>query len=132
MTLMTKVALLALLCFLPLHSQLRKIYVTINHTGTDRVGDRFVYYLKEVISKSSRYSLDTSAIDINNLQFIDISVVSTRIDETGNSSAIAVVSQKLQNKCTAPFLTQVLVVGNSKSEESAKDAFASIDDAFAK
>src|SRR5689334_3442468 len=109
---MRKVALLVVvLCFLPLHShQARKIYVNIEHTGTDRVGDRFVYYLKEVVSKSSRYSLDESVIDVNNLQFIDISVVSVRVDGTENSSAIAVVSQKLFNKCTAPFLTQVLVV----------------------
>jgi hypothetical protein len=124
---------LLLLCFLPLHSaQSKKIYVLIEHSGSDRVGISFVYHLKETVSKSSRYSMEDSAIDVNNFRYVYISVLSVKAEDHENSSAIAVTAQKPNEKCSAIFFSEVLAVGSSKSEEVAKDVFASIDEGFSK
>jgi hypothetical protein len=105
--------------------------------GSDRVGQDFVYALKEEIRKSFSYQLvdhASSLVPKKDFDYIGIMVMS--IDEQeppkGNSSAISILVTAPYSSCYGVRIVEhyLLLVGSSHSAEMARSALASIDHAL--
>lgn len=124
---------LSLLFLLSLPSSLQstqpaKVLVVINRSGDDRVGNSTLYYLKEEIAKSSRY---TTVYSEATKTMLDINIVTLDTDKVpaGNASAVSVVVVKstLESKCTSMPSHFVMLVGSSMAEKMGKQILSEID-----
>jgi hypothetical protein len=111
-----------------------RTFVSVDFSGDDRVGKLFVYYLKEEIARSSRYTSEASGWKATS-PWLSVSIVSVDADnpEAGRESAISVVGQRMAMKqCDVITSHLIMVVGASKPEQMAKEAMANLDEKFRK
>lgn len=113
-----------------------RLSVTVLHTGDDLVGRSVAYYVREELSRSSRFRLGS---DENDIVQILLSTVDpdAAIQQGGRRTAIAVVYTMNNVGGDSPvghrpaFLTgQVIVCGSDVADVTGRDIVASIDRAF--
>ena len=112
-----------------------KTEILLTHTGSDRVGQDFVYALKEEIRKSFSYRLvDSPSSLVPKKDFDWIGVMVMSMDEQqppneGHSSAISILITAPYSSCYGVRIVdqELLLVGSSHSAEMARSALAAID-----
>lgn len=133
--------ILALLSATPVYSQDLKIKVSVAHVGDDPVGNQFVYAIREAVRGSKAFSLalpDESAIQVRVLT-VDPSDSSSGSSYWTVATVVYTMTNFNQYKKDNPqtwypiYLTsQVLTVGQKRTDDQAKSVTATIDAAIEK
>jgi hypothetical protein len=118
-------------------SSARKIGVSVEHTGTDTVGVRFAFAVREAIRRSAGYTLISESPDyaVVILMLSTDASVSTRGDlqerNKGDASFVS-VSHLVEQPAGRRYLTSALVaVGSAATESMAQSVLAQLDAALA-
>lgn len=138
-------ASLLVVCFFTLtpvlaESQQNKINVYVDHTGSDPVGQRLTFALREAVRASRGYELASAG-----LSFVHVSLVTLDPDSStslvGNSTVVSVVitmqnpgwmevgNQRKGSTTWYPFFltSKLVVVGSNRVDESARGILATLD-----
>jgi hypothetical protein len=120
-----------------------KVAVWVKYEGTDTVGTRFAYVLREDISKSARYELftGTELAPGTALPEIDIVSVDANSDNPGIKSAISIIIQAKATRTLEQQATcgkevsgilhhEVGVIGSARVDDTAQALMGALDKAM--
>jgi len=100
--------------------------VFVDHTGEDQVGKTLVFYFKEAVARSARYSMDYSDYKLGD-KFVSLEVVSVKDTASDAVSAVSVVAHHSSGGCQVSCVHQVMSLGALRVQETGPELLANID-----